>query len=344
MRSPPTQARRVHPDLPGGGGRFVPHLFAWRAPKVSIGGAFALVSRETAAADQQQPAAVRRRRCAAGHALPAGPDALNLGKLSVGPVFQRGVRAADGAGAVPDGRRAGGALEAGQHCRHHPPLRVAWPSPALAGVGCPSWPANGRPAWRWASPGGVDHRRPSLLQIAARLKSPGLPPPGLLGHAPGPRGHRGVRGRHRDGQALRNRRDVRMAPATPSRRATHDPLPGRRGIETPLRAARGNLELLRAAKVLMPLHPEKRKYLSSAMPMTEAFIDGPDPRHLRLAGRPARRRGRRLERARVLQTLRGWIWGGCRDDGWAACSPPRPPLPPHRRPPRCRLAGRGATS
>ena len=49
---------------------------------------------------------------------------------------------------------------------------------------------------------------------------------------------------------------------------------GVEGIEGPnYSAARGNLELLEDGKLVMPLHPEKRKYLSSAMPMTEAFID-----------------------------------------------------------------------
>jgi hypothetical protein len=46
-------------------------LFAWRAPRVGMGGSFELVSRESMLHGQQRAAAGGHGRRAAGHAVPA---------------------------------------------------------------------------------------------------------------------------------------------------------------------------------------------------------------------------------------------------------------------------------
>jgi cytochrome c-type biogenesis protein CcmF len=68
-------------------GRRLAALFAWRAPKVGLGGRFGLVSRESAAADEQRAAGGGRGTVLLGTLYPLFIDALGLGKLSVGPPY-----------------------------------------------------------------------------------------------------------------------------------------------------------------------------------------------------------------------------------------------------------------
>jgi cytochrome c-type biogenesis protein CcmF len=250
-------------------------LFAWRAPKVSLGGAFALVSRETLLLINNL-----LLLCAAGAVLlgtlyPLVIDALNLGKLSVGPPYFNAVFAPlmvpvlflMAAGPVARWKQASLA----DIVR---PLRAAFALAVLVGVGAPfaagEWSAGvalglGLAMWIVGA---------SVLQILARAKS-GMPPPAFWGmHL----AHVGiavtvvgiVMVKHYETE-----RDVRMAPGdTVAAGGYTIRFLGVEGVTGPnYNAARGNLELLKDGRVLMPLHPEKRKYLSSAMPMTEAFID-----------------------------------------------------------------------
>jgi cytochrome c biogenesis factor len=102
-------------------------LYAWRAPKVGLGGALRPCLARIAAAGQQRAAGGGHRRGAAGHAVPAGCwtrwDGQDLGRPAV---LRRRVRAADGAGGLADGHRPAGALERnGQFVtRMHPEKRV----------------------------------------------------------------------------------------------------------------------------------------------------------------------------------------------------------------------------
>ena len=152
----------------------------------------------------------------------------------------------------------------------------------------------------------------SLLQIAARLKS-GLPPLAFWGmHV----AHVGiavcvvgiVMVKHYETE-----RDVRMAPGD-TVAAGHYTIRflGVEGIEGPnYSAARGNLELLEDGKVLMPLHPEKRKYLSSAMPMTEAFIDPGLTRDIYVSlGDPLEGNDGAWSVRVYYKPFVSWIWGG----------------------------------
>ena len=250
-------------------------LFAWRAPRVSLGGAFALLSRETFLLMNNL-----LLLCAAGAVLlgtlyPLVIDALNLGKLSVGPPYFNAVFAPlmvpvlflMAAGPVARWKQASLADIAR-------PLRWAFAVAVAVGVGLPfaagEWSGGvalglGLAIWIVGA---------SVLQIQARLKS-GPPPRAFWGmHL----AHVGVAVtvvgivmvKH-----FETERDVRMAPGdTVAAGAYTIRFLGVEGVPGPnYNAARGNLELLQDGRLVMSLHPEKRKYFSSAMPMTEAFID-----------------------------------------------------------------------
>jgi cytochrome c-type biogenesis protein CcmF len=76
------------------------------------------------------------------------------------------------------------------------------------------------------------------------------------------------------------------------------------------RAMVGELELSKDGKVLRTMNPEKRQYLSSAMPMTEAAIDTGLLRDVYVSlGEPI---DERAWSVRVYhKPFVDWIWGGC---------------------------------
>ncbi len=288
-------------------------LFAWRAPKVSLGGAFALVSRETLLLINNVLLLCAAGAVMLGTLYPLVLDALNLGKLSVGPPYFNAVFAPlmvpvlflMAAGPVARWKQA----RIADILR---PLRMALAIAALAGVALPfaagEWSAGvalGLALAVWIIGA-------SLLQIAARLKS-GLPPLAFWGmHV----AHVGiavcvvgiVMVKHYETE-----RDVRMAPGD-TVAAGHYTIRflGVEGVEGPnYSAARGNLELLEDGKVLMPLHPEKRKYLSSAMPMTEAFIDPGLTRDIYVSlGDPLEGNDGAWSVRVYYNPFVSWIWGG----------------------------------
>ncbi len=93
-------------------------LFAWRAPKVGLGGKFETVSRESFLLLNNLLLAVAAGSVLLGTLYPLFLDALALPKaLGRAAVFQSGVRRRDGAARVPDGHRAAGALEEGRAAR-----------------------------------------------------------------------------------------------------------------------------------------------------------------------------------------------------------------------------------
>ena len=62
-------------------------LFAWRAPKVGLGGSFDLVSRESALLSNNVLLLVAAAAVLLGTLYPLFLDALGLGKISVGPPY-----------------------------------------------------------------------------------------------------------------------------------------------------------------------------------------------------------------------------------------------------------------
>ncbi len=76
-------------------------------------------------------------------------------------------------------------------------------------------------------------------------------------------------------------------------------------------AARGNIAVLKDGKFLLDLHPEKRVYKVQKQPMTEAGIDSGFLRHLFVAlGEPAGGNGAWSVRLHVKPFI-SWIWTGC---------------------------------
>ncbi|MBL8453035.1 MAG: heme lyase CcmF/NrfE family subunit, partial [Zoogloea sp.] len=250
-------------------------LFAWRAPRVSLGGAFALVSRETLLLINNVLLLSAAGAVLLGTLYPLVIDALNLGKLSVGPPYFNAVFTPlmvpllflMAVGPVARWKQASLAEIAR-------PLRWAFGIAVAAGVSIPffygGWSGSvalgmGLAIWIVGA---------SVLQIIARART-SLPPRAFWGmHL----AHMGIAvtvvGIVMVTQ-YESERDVRMAPGDTVKTGEYQiRFLGVESVAGPnYNAARGNLELLKDGQLVMPLHPEKRKYLSSAMPMTEAFID-----------------------------------------------------------------------
>ena len=78
-------------------------------------------------------------------------------------------------------------------------------------------------------------------------------------------------------------------------------------------ADRGNVELIKGDRVLRVLHPEKRTYFSSTMPMTEAAIDSGPTRDVYVSlGERLEGEGKPAWAMRVYhKPFITWIWLGC---------------------------------
>jgi cytochrome c-type biogenesis protein CcmF len=78
-------------------------------------------------------------------------------------------------------------------------------------------------------------------------------------------------------------------------------------------ADRGSVELIKGDKVLRVLHPEKRTYFSSTMPMTEAAIDSGPTRDVYVSlGERLEGDGKPAWAMRVYhKPFITWIWMGC---------------------------------
>jgi len=288
-------------------------LFAWRAPKVSLGGAFALVSRETLLLINNVLLLSAAGAVLLGTLYPLVIDALNLGKLSVGPPYFNAVFTPlmvpllflMAVGPVARWKQASLAEIAR-------PLRWAFGIAVAAGVSIPfffgGWSGSvalgmGLAIWIVGA---------SVLQILARTRS-GMPPRAFWGmHI----AHMGVAvtvvGIVMVTQ-YESERDVRMAPGDTVKTGEYQiRFLGVESVAGPnYNAARGNLELLKDGVLVMPLHPEKRKYLSSAMPMTEAFIDPGLTRDVYVSLGDPLEGGDGAWSVRVYyKPFVSWIWGG----------------------------------
>ena len=288
-------------------------LFAWRAPKVSLGGAFSLLSRETLLLINNVLLLSAAGAVLLGTVYPLVIDALDLGKLSVGPPYFNTVFTPlmvpllflMAAGPVARWKQA----RLADILR---PLRWAFGVAVVAGFGIPflrgGWSGSvalgmGLAAWIIGA---------SVLQIIARARS-GMPPRAFWGmHL----AHMGiavtvigiVMVSHYESE-----RDVRMAPGDTVESGGYQiRFLGVEGVAGPnYNAARGNLELIKDGKLVMPLHPEKRKYLSSAMPLTEAYIDPGLTRDIYVSLGDPLDGGDGAWSVRVYyKPFVSWIWGG----------------------------------
>jgi len=287
-------------------------LFAIRAPKVSLGGAFALISRETLLLVNNVLLVVAAGSVLLGTLYPLLIDALNLGKLSVGPPYFNAVF-------VPVMVPALFLMAAGPVARwKHADLkaiamrlRIGAVLALAAGAGLPflmgAWTplvAAGLLLAVWVAASVV-------FQVIDRLKS-GTPPSSFWGMQ---LGHFGIAvfvvGVTMVG-GYQEEKDVRMEPGDTTVVGGHTfRFLGVKDVPGPnYKAAQGEFEVSKDGKVLRSLFPQKRNYFSSAMPMTEASIDAGFTRDVYVSlGEPLD--GGAWSVRVYYKPFVDWIWGGC---------------------------------
>jgi cytochrome c-type biogenesis protein CcmF len=289
-------------------------LFAWRAAKVSMGGAFALFSRETLLLVNNVLLVVACGSVLLGTLYPLLIDALGMGKLSVGPPYFNSVF-------VPIMLpllflMAVGPLARWKHADARDMaqrLTLCAVIAVAAGIGLPFLVGTWSPlvalglllaVWIMAS---------SVFQIRERLRS-GWPPRAYwgmhiahIGMAVFVVGVTMVKGYEVE-------KDVRMAIGdTVAMGAYTVRLDGVSQVRGPNYVAqRGDITLLKDGTELRRMHPEKRNYFSSQMPMTETAIDSGFTRDLYVSLGEALDRDGRVWSVRVYyKPFVTWIWGGC---------------------------------
>jgi cytochrome c-type biogenesis protein CcmF len=289
-------------------------LFAWRAPRVTLGGRMELVSRESFLLANSVLLVVATGAVLLGTIYPLIIDALNMGKLSVGPPYFNAVFAPllvptvflMVPGSIARWREAK-VSEIAHTLRYSglaavvlavglPFVLGGWSFGAMLGIFLSAWVGLG-----------------TLLQVVTRLRKPGRI--GLsfwgqhtahLGMAVLVMGVTGV-------NSYEVERDVRMHVNDVVNIAPYSfQLKSLREVTGPnYKAVRADVEVKRGSEVIDILQPEKRRYFSSAMPMTEAGIDSGFMRDLYVSlGEP-------LDDARTEWSMRvyykpfvPWLWGG----------------------------------
>ena len=251
-------------------------LFAWRAPQVTLGSGFGVFSRESLLLTNSVLLVVATGAVLLGTLYPLIIDALNLGKLSVGPPYFNLVFAPLMVpllfvlvpGTVARWREARltevllelrwvglGALVLGQ-------LIPLW-------WGAWSWgTALGATLGLWVALGSLQH-------IVVRWRKPGRIGAGFwgmhlahLGLAVLTLGITGVKSFEVERDVRMGLGDVVTIGAYSFQLKSLEEVPGPN-----YRAIRGIFEVSRDGRFIEQLRPEKRRYFSSAMPMTEAAID-----------------------------------------------------------------------
>ncbi len=302
-------------------------LFAWRAPKVGLGGRFGLMSRESLLLTNNVLLVVACGTVLLGTLYPLIIDALAAGKISVGPPYFNAVFVPVmvpilfliGVGPFARWKEA----SASELARMLvwaviPGVVVAAVLPFVYG----SWtPLVGLGLllafWIVAT---------SLLNFAQRVQATRAGLPLIRAMLRQPRHFIGMHLAHL-GVAVfvigvtmvggfQDEKDVKMAPGDTVTVADYTfRFNSVREIEGPNYVAlRGDVDLLRDGKLLNKLFPEKRAYQSSGMPMTEAAIDAGFLRDVYVSlGEPIDRDKPLGEWAvRVYyKPFVDWIWGGC---------------------------------
>ena len=289
-------------------------LFAWRAPKATLGGKMGLVSRESMLIANSVLLVVATGAVLLGTIYPLIVDALNLGKLSVGAPYFNAVFVPLMVpvvflmvpGGIAHWREARWA-QLGHDLR----------LPALAAVlaGAAIWTLTERGTWltamgmalaTWVVVG-------LLMQIAIRLKKPGRIPPSFWGMHLAHLGIAVITVGITMVKSYEVERDVRMGlNDTVTIENYNFELVGVSDVNGPnYKALRGDIKVTKDGKYLEMLYPEKRKYFSPAMPMTEAGIDSGFFRDLYVSlGEPIE--GERLQwSVRVFyKPFISWLWYG----------------------------------
>ncbi|MBL0074881.1 MAG: heme lyase CcmF/NrfE family subunit [Rhodocyclaceae bacterium] len=292
-------------------------LFAWRAPKVSAGGAFALFSRETFLLMNNVLLVVAAGTVLLGTLYPLLIDALNMGKLSVGPPYFNAVfvplmvplMMLVAVGPLARWKQA----DLSEMKRR---LGLAAVLAIVAGIGLPmlmgTWTVMtglGCLLAVWISSSVIFQIR-ERVKISSRVSAIPLAYWGMqLGHfglAVFIVGVTMVGG-------FQSEMDVKMGPGDTVKVGGYEfRLAGVKNARGPnYQASIGDVEVSRNGTLERIMHPEKRQYFSGSMPMTEAAIDAGITRDIYVSlGEPLDDQGSWSVRV-YHKPFVNWIWGGC---------------------------------
>ena len=302
-------------------------LFAWRAPKVGLGGRFGLVSRESMLLTNNVLLIVAAATVLLGTLYPLLIDALGVGKISVGPPYFNAVFVPVMApvlflmGVGPFARWKEASF--GEILRS---LRWAFVTAAIVAIALPlvygEWKALTALGLLLAAWVAIS----TLLNFIQRVQSTRAGKSFMAAALNQPRSFMGMIVAHLGiavfvvGVTMVNsyeeENDVKMAPGETTHVAGYSfTFNGVREVQGPnYLAAQGDFDLAVNGKFLRKMNPEKRTYQSSAMPMTEASIDAGFLRDVYVSlGEPIDREKPEAEWAvRVYyKPFVDWIWGGC---------------------------------
>ena len=251
-------------------------LYAWRMPKVRMVQAVSLLSRETLLLANSVLLVVACAAVLLGTIYPLVIDALNLGKLSVGPQYFNAVF-------VPLMVPLLVIMVPGTVVRWRESnwgellLRLRWVALAALGVGLAAPALAGE--WSigaafgfflaaWVVLGSVQH-------MVLRWRQPGQIGAAYWGMQCAHIGLAVVVAGITGVKSYEVERDVRMGVGDVVTIAPYAfRLQGMSEVKGPnYRAVRADVEVLKNGQPMDRLYPEKRRYFSTAMPMTEAAID-----------------------------------------------------------------------
>ncbi len=300
-------------------------LFAWRAPRVGVGGQFALVSREASLLANNVLLVVAAGSVLLGTLYPLFVDALNLGKISVGPPYFDAVF-------VPLMAPALFLMGVGPLAR--------WKQAVLPDLATRlKWAAAVSVVAAVVAPFAMGHWSPMVflgllmaVWIATTCVVNVLETVGPLARVHGtgwgralraqPRGYWGMLLAHFGVavfivgvtmvKAYETELDVRMRPGEVVEAGGHGfRLEGLQRRDGPnYESTVGTVTVLRDGREVVRLHPEKRFYPVQQMPMTEADMDSGFTRDLYVS------LGERVaDDAWIVRIYHkpfiDWIWGGC---------------------------------
>jgi cytochrome c-type biogenesis protein CcmF len=289
-------------------------LYAWRMPKVRMGQAVSLLSRETLLLANSVLLVVACAAVLLGTIYPLVIDALNLGKLSVGPQYFNAVF-------VPLMVPLLVIMVPGTVVRWRESnwgellLRLRWVALAALGVGlaAPSlvgeWSigaAFGFFLAAWVVLGSVQH-------MVLRWRQPGQIGAAYWGMQCAHIGLAVVVAGITGVKSYEVERDVRMGVGDVVTIAPYAfRLQGMSEVKGPnYRAVRADVEVLKNGQPMDRLYPEKRRYFSTAMPMTEAAIDSGFMRDLYVSlGDPIDGPTPQWSMRVYYKPFVPWIWAG----------------------------------
>jgi len=299
-------------------------LFAWRAPKVGLGGAFELVSRESMLLANNVLLLAAAGAVLLGTLYPLFLDALGLGKISVGPPYFDlvfGVLMTPAVFLMGIGPLARWKAAQLPELAHR--LKWAFGVALASAIAIPLlmgkitlWIALGLLLAIWILGSGLVNLRERLTRLEASGGSLGQRLRSL------PRGYWGMLVAHFGvgvfivGVTLvrgyETEKDVRMNLGdTVSVGGYSFQLTGLERIQGPnYEATRGSVAVTRDGRAVTQLYPEKRFYPVQQMPMTEADINSGFTRDLYVSlGEPV------AQGAWVVRVYHkpfvDWIWAGC---------------------------------